>query len=242
MLLLCTCLQLLRTAETGSKIQRLVSFDVTMNGRRRPFELQIADDQYGWREKLRAAIETWCISSGGQGRVGAGASRGSESLSCTRVLFDKAMQQAEGSSGLHWANLRRAVAQEAPHVTESRFRSEKSRQLQSIYPLSETKTQKLLRKQRETQARLGIYTAAGAIHALKSVLRNKHTIETIQTESFPSFSYSFPGGGADSDQAQASTLKLLEPGITRIWEQELEPCCAQNGLVLDVGANYGYYS
>jgi hypothetical protein len=59
----------------------------------------------------------------------------------------------------------------------------------------------------------------------------------IWTESAFAFAYN----PLDLELLEMRTTLMVEPLLTGLWVKHLQPCCSKGGLVIDVGAQYGWY-
>lgn len=67
------------------------------------------------------------------------------------------------------------------------------------------------------------------------------TIDTITTRTEPRFTFAY--NPLDDDMARMRKTLILEPKLTHAWHEATWRCCNQtNGLVIDVGGNFGWYT
>lgn len=67
------------------------------------------------------------------------------------------------------------------------------------------------------------------------------SVETMTTGTHPRFTFAYQPLDWAMSTMQAS--RMIEPGLTRAWSEQTRECCATpGGLVIDIGANYGWYS
>ena len=89
------------------------------------------------------------------------------------------------------------------------------------------------------QQRLG--TRATGVALLRE---RKVKVQAAWTRTQPSFLMPFtdPSHDIDVSRSMASSLRAVEPLYNLYWHRLCADCCAKGGLMLDVGANFGYYS
>ena len=67
------------------------------------------------------------------------------------------------------------------------------------------------------------------------------TLETLTTVTDPPFVFAY--NPYDTDMVSMRRNLIVEPTLTRVWHQTTWRCCsASNGIVVDVGGNYGWYT
>ena len=68
-------------------------------------------------------------------------------------------------------------------------------------------------------------------------------VNAAWTRTQPSFIMPFTDPNADIDVSRAmQSMRSVEPLYNLYWHRLCAKCCANGGLMLDVGANFGYYS
>ena len=69
-------------------------------------------------------------------------------------------------------------------------------------------------------------------------------VQAAWTRTQPSFLMPFtdPSQDIDVSRSMASSSRAVEPLYNLYWHRLCAKCCANGGLMLDVGANFGYYS
>ena len=69
-------------------------------------------------------------------------------------------------------------------------------------------------------------------------------VNAAWTRTQPSFLMPFtdPRDDIDVSRSMASASRTVEPLYNLYWHRMCEACCKRGGLMLDVGANFGYYS
>ena len=66
-------------------------------------------------------------------------------------------------------------------------------------------------------------------------------LETTTTGTHPRFTFAYQPLDWAMNTMHAS--RMIEPGLTRAWLEQTRECCrTTGGLVIDIGANYGWYS
>ena len=65
-------------------------------------------------------------------------------------------------------------------------------------------------------------------------------LESLTTATTPSFSFGF--NPLDADLQDLRSTLMVEPLISQVWAKTTRTCCRRGGLVVDVGANYGWYT
>ena len=82
--------------------------------------------------------------------------------------------------------------------------------------------------------------AGGAV----SLLRDRGVaVRAAWTRTQPPFVMAFTDPKADIDVSEnMQRMRLVEPLYNLYWERLTAKCCADGGLVLDVGVNFGYYA
>lgn len=87
-------------------------------------------------------------------------------------------------------------------------------------------------------------TQSDATSSNVAALRNKGVeVNAAWTATQPSFVMLYTSWLADTDvSASMSSFRAVEPLYNVYWHKLSHACCANGGLVLDVGANFGYYS
>jgi hypothetical protein len=66
-------------------------------------------------------------------------------------------------------------------------------------------------------------------------------LESLTTATEPPFVYAY--NPLDQDMPFVRHRLLVEPELTRIWSNSTRECCAApNGVVVDVGSNFGWYA
>lgn len=68
-------------------------------------------------------------------------------------------------------------------------------------------------------------------------VESMHT-PVIWTESAFAFAYN----PLDLELLELRTTLMVEPLLTVMWVKHLQPCCSKGGLIIDVGAQYGWYT
>jgi len=87
--------------------------------------------------------------------------------------------------------------------------------------------------------------SAASLNASNTLLLQERSVEVFAawTRTQPAFLMPYTTGRADFDvSAHMERHRAVEPLYNVYWRRLTEACCADNGLVIDVGANFGYYS
>ena len=78
-------------------------------------------------------------------------------------------------------------------------------------------------------------------HVTRWVSPTGQRIESITTRTKPPFNFAYIPG--DLDMARMSRTLILEPLLTLAWYQQTASCCAKDdGLIVDVGGNVGWFT
>lgn len=67
-------------------------------------------------------------------------------------------------------------------------------------------------------------------------------LSVVRIASNPSFLYAYLDQDTGAGQVGDPAVRALKPGLTAVWMDKLQQCCADGGHVIDVGSNYGYFS
>jgi hypothetical protein len=79
--------------------------------------------------------------------------------------------------------------------------------------------------------------------SLASLIERGIKVKAAWTSTQPPFIMPFTDGKADFDVSHGmESQRAVEPLYNLYWRRLTEQCCARGGLVLDVGANFGYYA
>ena len=65
-------------------------------------------------------------------------------------------------------------------------------------------------------------------------------LETLTSATDPPFVWAY--NPLDQDMLYARHRRLVEPGLSSLWVNVTAPCCQSGGRIVDVGANFGWYS
>ena len=65
-------------------------------------------------------------------------------------------------------------------------------------------------------------------------------LSTISSATVPSFTFAY--NAMDQDMQGLRRQRLVEPALTHHWLSATRSCCAAGGTVVDVGANFGWYT
>lgn len=79
-------------------------------------------------------------------------------------------------------------------------------------------------------------------HVIESTWQSpsRQILHVIQSSTRPSFLFAFNPG--DSDMERIRQRRVVEPALTSVWQRNVLSCCSQGHTVIDVGANFGWYS
>ena len=79
--------------------------------------------------------------------------------------------------------------------------------------------------------------------AISRLRAGKVEVNVAWTLTEPPFLFPFTSPERDIDVSRSMMAnRIVEPLYNRYWHRLSRQCCAQGGLVLDVGSNFGYYS
>ncbi len=65
-------------------------------------------------------------------------------------------------------------------------------------------------------------------------------LRVIRSSTEPPFYFAYNPG--DSDMRGIRDRRVVEPALTDAWRETVGSCCARRGTVIDVGANFGWYT
>ena len=75
----------------------------------------------------------------------------------------------------------------------------------------------------------------------KWVAPSGQVLHTLTTNTEPRFVFAF--NPLDDDMRRLRTVNyVLEPALTHAWHDQTWECCARDGLVVDVGGNFGWFT
>lgn len=65
-------------------------------------------------------------------------------------------------------------------------------------------------------------------------------LESLTSATVPSFQFAY--NPLDVDMLHIRRRLVVEPALTALWKNVTQTCCAAGGLVIDIGANFGWYT
>ena len=65
-------------------------------------------------------------------------------------------------------------------------------------------------------------------------------LESLTSATTPPFEFAY--NPLDMDHLFTRQRRIVEPSLTALWRNQTSNCCARGGHVIDVGANYGWYT
>eukprot|EP01064_Diplonema_japonicum_P031293 TRINITY_DN5539_c0_g2_i1.p1 TRINITY_DN5539_c0_g2~~TRINITY_DN5539_c0_g2_i1.p1 ORF type:complete len:443 (+),score=117.58 TRINITY_DN5539_c0_g2_i1:37-1365(+) len=134
------------------------------------------------------------------------------------------------------------ISQEISQAVQSQMKLQ-LQQLSSSLPQQKEKEKEKSKKQTDVMNTFRTIADMSSLPSQESEI----TMRVAKSWTKPSFYTAFTDPKLDTDvSAQLSERRVVELGITRVWQNLLGECCQRDpkrpGLVVDVGGNFGWYS